>query len=489
MPSKRHVLLLFTDQQRWDTIHALGSQSAITPNLDRLAREADVFNFCYTPSPVCAPARLSLYSGLYPAKHGSSNNSPNILYKEDGFYGMLTEAGYNTCAIGKMHFIHDKYGLHGFKRRITQEELPDSRDDYTNFLLNTEYNYVIDYNGERSEMYYIPQISQLPQKYHPTQWIGDQTVEFIKEADLEEPMFLVSSFIHPHPPFAPPVPWNKIHRQEMYEAFVPENSGELISYHNYGQNAYKGLSAGVDRHLVTQIKNYYYDCITFVDYQIGRIIETLKEKGIYEDTMIIFASDHGELLGDYNCLGKRCMLDAAARIPMLIRNPAGSSTHVKEVCSLLDLGPTILRYAGIEPGAGFEGKDLYAGNLEREFVYSQYSNGTIGLYMIVSSRDKLIYSAADGKYWYFNEFPEHENRYREDDPRCATMRELLWDYIDSDQALDKETQTVDMDQVRKAYRYKLVRQDSVMRMKDEQAMLPEGYHLELELEYTWAKKK
>ena len=181
MTKAKRILLIMTDQQRWDTIHALGCKGAITPNLDQLTRECTVFEKCYTPSPVCAPARLSMYSRLYPGKHGSTNNSPDILYTGNGMYGMLSEAGYRTCSIGKMHFVRDRYDLHGLKERITQEELPDpSADDYTKFLLETEYDYVIDYNGQRSEMYYIPQISQLPQKYHPTQWIGDKTVEFLE---------------------------------------------------------------------------------------------------------------------------------------------------------------------------------------------------------------------------------------------------------------------------------------------------------------------
>lgn len=95
MSEPKRILFLMTDQQRWDTIHALGCENAITPNLDRLAAEAAVFENCYTPAPVCAPARLSLYSGLYPAGHGSCNNSPDIVYTGDGLYGMLTAGGFD----------------------------------------------------------------------------------------------------------------------------------------------------------------------------------------------------------------------------------------------------------------------------------------------------------------------------------------------------------------------------------------------------------
>ncbi len=490
MSKGKHVLMIMTDQQRFDTIHALGCEKAITPNLDALAEDSRVFTHCYTSSPVCAPARLSLYSGLYPAKHGSANNSPNLCYTGDGMYGIMSDAGVDTLAIGKMHFIQGRYELHGLQRRITQEELPNpENDDYTKFLMNTDYRYVIDYNGQRSEMYYIPQISQLPQQLHPTQWIGDRAVEAVKELDPERNQFLFVSFIHPHPPFAPPVPWNKIHREELYEPFVPEHPENVITYHNYQQNTYKGLSSGVDLHLLTVMKNYYYDCITFVDYQIGRIIAELKEKGLYDDTLIIFTSDHGELLGDYHCLGKRTMLDCVARVPLMIRKPGETAGIMDEVCSNVDLYPTILDYMGIPGEPERDGVDLFGNLSDREFVYSQYANGTTGLYMIASRKDKLIYSAVEDMYQYFDAFPEAENRYSEDNPRCRQMKKLLDAYIASDQAIDKDDRKIDLQEYLKDYHYRLVKQDSVNREKDEKGMLPPGYTIDTGIVYTWMKKE
>ncbi len=486
MPEIKRILFLMTDQQRWDTIRALGCREAITPNLDRLAGESTVFDKCYTPSPVCAPARLSLYSGLYPGRHGSTDNSPNLLYTGDGMYGLLSDAGYRTCSIGKMHFIRDRYALHGLKERITQEELPDpQQDDYTKFLMGTPYDYVIDYNGQRSEMYYIPQISQLPPKYHPTQWIGDRTVEFLEGLDPAEPTFLLASFIHPHPPFSPPAPWNKLHRDAMLPPFVPPDSQDLMTYHNYRQNRYKGLSAGVDYHLLTVLKDYYYSCITFVDYQIGRILQVLRDRGMYDDTLIVFTSDHGELLGDYLCVGKKTMLDAAARVPLLVKYPGKAPERREDVCSLLDLMPTILNYAGVPLPEELDGQDLFTGDRGREFVYSQYANGTTGLYMIVSDHDKLVYSAADRRYWYFDSFPEREDRYDPASPRCAEMKKLLDDFIAADRSPDRDRRTVDMDQVRRECRYTLVKQDSVKRREDEKALLPPGYDIDVDMRYTW----
>ena len=207
MKQQPNVLFLFTDQQRADTIYAPGKPRRLfTPALDALAQESTVFDNCFTPAPVCVPARFSMYSGLYPAHSGCCNNNYGSAYTGNGFYSKFTGSGYQTCCVGKMHHTLDLYGPMGFQTRYTQEEMSDPADQYTQFITSGAYKNVFDYNGQRSEMYYIPQVSQLPAEVHPTQWIGDRSVDFLRDCDASRPFFLVSSFIHPHPPFAPPAP-------------------------------------------------------------------------------------------------------------------------------------------------------------------------------------------------------------------------------------------------------------------------------------------
>ena len=169
MSNRPNFLFLFTDQQRFDTIHALGNDQIQTPNLDALAASSVVFDRCYTPAPVCVPARFSMLSGQYCAHTGCCNNNGTYQYEGEGFYDAFTKAGYDTCCVGKMHHAKDLYGPMGFAQRFTQEELSHPLDDYTRFVMESPYCNVFDYNGQRSELYYIPQISQLPAEYHPTQ--------------------------------------------------------------------------------------------------------------------------------------------------------------------------------------------------------------------------------------------------------------------------------------------------------------------------------
>lgn len=475
--SRKNILLIFTDQQRADTIGAGGNEYIQTPALDALYSDSVVFQRCMTPSPVCVPARNCLMHGVYPNRAGCNDNDNTVPYSGRSLYGILTENGYDTMGIGKMHFAHDGDGLHGFASRLIQEEMPGKNDDYLAWLKENCSDTVFDYNGHRSEMYYIPQISQLPARLHPSQWVGDRSVEFLQKRSGDKPFFLMASFIHPHPPFSPPAPWNKLYRNTLPSPFVPESNSELTSYHNRLQNQYKGLTVGIDMHLMAQMKAFYYACISFVDYQIGRIVAELKRLGIYDDTMIIFTSDHGEMLGDYNCLGKRSMLDCACRVPLMIK--CGSCECRNEPASLCDIAPTVLSYAGIDyDKAEFDGEDLLCKH-GREFVFSQYSNGDTGLYMIASATDKLIYSAADRKYWYFSSFPESENTYSPNDPRCVQLSALLDRYIARDTAPNRSVDVKSKEEAFANAPFLPLRQDNGRLKAQELAAIPDGYKIYL----------
>lgn len=466
--------MIFTDQQRADTIHALGNENIVTPALDSIANDAVVFDRCYTPSPVCVPARLCMKAGQYCARTGNNNNNPNVVYEGEGFYKRFTDAGYNTCAIGKMHNSPVLYDQMGFRKRITQEELSHPDDDYTNFICNSPYKYVFDYCGQRSDMYYIPQISQLPAEAHPTQWIGDNCVEFIRNADTdEEPIFLVASFIHPHPPFAPPAPWNKMYRKNVRDPFIPEDPD---SYEDMLRNKYTCDALGISPRRLELLNQYYYACISFVDYQIGRIIAELKAKGIYDDTIIMFSSDHGDMMGDYASMGKRTMLDAAANIPFLLRIPGKEHEIRHDPASLVDVAPTLLSACGINyDPAEFDGVNLMTDS--HDLVYSQYGNGTLGIYMVASGKDKLVYSAVGNRYFYFDSFPDAVDKFDESNERVVYLKEKLDAYIDSDACPVVETEPKESPARQPKYSFYPPLNDHIVRIDEERGRMPEGYEI------------
>ena len=469
----KHVLILFCDQLRADCIGAVGNDEIQTPAMDSLVADGVVHNRCITPSPVCVPARLSLMSGHYAARHGNNNNNLHCVYHGKGFYAELTEHGYQSCCVGKMHNVWDLYGPMGFAERHTQEELSNPVDDYTQYIC-ANYPTVFDYNGQRSEMYYMPQVSQMPAEGHPTQWVGDRCVEFLEKCDPEKPVFLFGSFIHPHPPFCPPAPWNKLYRREGKAPFVPENYKEFKPLLTKNFDCER---LGISEIDALKLKNSYYACVSFVDYQMGRIIQVLKDRGMYDDTLILLTADHGEALGDYRNMGKRTMLDTAARVPFIMKVPGMAAGQRNDVCSLVDVAPTLLSYAGIDyDPAEYDGVNLFAETHEE--VYSQYAGGEKGCYMIATATDKLVYNGSEDKYYYFDEFPEYVNRYDElcESERVKVLREKLAAHIASDAHED-----VPVEKRKKINPFGVGRLDHRMRHDEELARIPAGYKIDLEL--------
>ena len=475
----KHILLIMTDQCRADALGPYGNTRAQTPALDAIADGATIFNRAVTPSPVCVPARLSLLAGQYVNRTGNSNNNPKICYTGEGFYSMLTKAGFESCCVGKMHHVWDRYGSMGFGSRHTQEELAAEGDDYTEFIRNSPYKNVFDYNGQRSDLYYVPQVSQLPAEAHPTQWIGDRSVEFIENCDPEKPTFLMSSFIHPHPPFCPPAPWNKLFRDMPEAPFVPEETPELKYLLPPAFDLDEVLC--MTDYDIRRAKNYYYACVSFMDYQIGRITDALKKRGMYDDTVILFISDHGETLGDYRHAGKRTMLSSANRIPFILRVPGAEGGERSDPVSLVDVAPTLLSLFGIDyDPAEFDGIDILSG--KHQEVYSQYECGEKACYMVAAEKDKLIYSREYDKYAYFDECPEHVNKYEEGGERVEYLKALLDAHMANDKcniAKNPMKKEGGGPKKKKIQDFGNGRMDHVYRAEEEIARIPEGYKLDM----------
>lgn len=403
--SRPNILLLFTDQQRFDTIAALGNSLIRTPVLDRLVEEGTAFTRCYTPSPVCVSARCSLMTGRPPHQTGCASNG---IMPQDmpSFVEVLAGAGYQTHGVGKMHFTPDHTRMWGFQSRDISEENKEQSDDFRSFLNREGYGHVDEPNGIRSEYYYIPQPSQLPAHLHQTAWVADRSIDFLRRRDLAKPFFMMSSFIKPHPPFEVPAPWNKLYRPTDFDVpLLPENAAALMTYWNRVQNRYKYRDSGRDLLLLRTMAAAYYACISFVDYHIGRILDALGNE--IDNTLVVFTSDHGEYLGDYGCFGKRGMQDVSARIPMLVRQPGrfAAGSQCDHPVSLVDLAPTFLDMAGAEhlpSGTGENLESVVQGASLRTMVSSQFEQGARGVYMITDGSWKYVHSVPDQKEWLFD---------------------------------------------------------------------------------------
>jgi arylsulfatase A-like enzyme len=375
---------------------------------------------------------------------------------------VLSDAGYRTHGIGKCHFSPDPMALRGFQSRETQEEIPSDpdHDDYLTYIQQNGFDHVIDPHGVRGEMYYVPQVSQLPASLHPSQWVGDRTAAFIEDrAGEAQPWYLFTSFVHPHPPFSPPAPWHKLYGIDQVPLpKMPYQQENLLTYVNRAQNRYKYRDHGMDFNLLRLIRAYYYSSISFIDYQIGRILSTLDATGLAENTLVIFASDHGEYLGDYGCFGKRGMHDSSARVPFVLSLPGvfDGGTIDDTPVSLIDIAPTILEAAQCDtartPSHHLDGRaiqDLLMNGAKDEAVFSHLAftpdvDGTRGasfqseitvtpeeraassLYMMVNRDYKYIYSAMDDREYLFDRrIDPEETRNRAHTPNYASRTEQM----------------------------------------------------------------
>lgn len=444
MPKKPNILFVFTDQQRGDTLGTLNPVMR-TPVMDRLCREGTTFTSAYTPVPVCVPARCSLIFGQYAHKTDCYENGfamPEDTPERPTFMGALTEAGYRTHGVGKMHFTPNGRALRGFQSRdyVGDGARTPQENDYLTWLHSQGYDHIVDHNGVRGEMYYIPQPAQMPARAHSSHWVADRCLDFLARED-DRPFFLWASFEDPHPPFTPPVPWNKLYRAPSMP--LPKRPPDMENFHtwvNRVQNRYKYRDAGIDDNLMRAIKGYYYATVSFIDYNVGRIIAHLEESGELENTLILWTSDHGEFLGDYNCVGKRSFLKSAAHVPMVARYPErfAAGRQVDVPTSLVDVMPTLLAAAETDTDSsdldGIDLAELAAQPDTDRTVYGQYQRGNKAHYMALTRRWKYVYCASDNREFLFDRLVDpEETRNRAETlgyvERTARMRNELIAYL------------------------------------------------------------
>lgn len=362
-PSKPNILFLMADQHRGDAVRADGNERIDTPNLDRLAREGVRFTSAYSSTPTCTPARACLLTGLSPWNHGMlaygriANQYPYELPRA------LGAAGYYTFAIGKLHYSPQRH-LHGFHGALLDEsgrvESKDFRSDYRSWFASEAPNLDPDATGVGFNDYNA-KAYVLPERLHPTAWTGRAAAEFIASYQRSQPFFLNVSFARPHSPYDPPQRWmDRYLKTELPEAAVGKWAAGHEGRNSDRNDIWRGRMPAAEVH---HSRAGYYGSISFIDEQIGRIVETLERRGMLENTLIVYTSDHGDMTGDHHLWRKSYAYEASARVPMLLRWPAGMVGEARgralpQPAELRDLFPTFLDAAGASAERPLDGRSL-----------------------------------------------------------------------------------------------------------------------------------
>ncbi len=400
MPDVRpNIVLIITDQQRFDTIAALGFPYMDTPHLDRLAREGVALTNCYSSAPSCVPARASLFTGYFPHTTGVYKNGDAW---QHSWVESLAAAGYHCVNVGKMHTVpflapvgfHERYVVENKDRFLEGRYFFDEWDRALAARGLTK---------QRRELYrqrgdYAERVGafewELPEDLHSDMFVGNLAAWWLDHYPRTEPLFLQVGFPGPHPPYDPIPRYAEPYLKK--DLPLAEVTQEELDHLPPPFQAMRQHNAEVDHDSIVHAlhpthaqrhrqRAYYLANVTMIDDRIGEILQALERNGYLENTVVLFTSDHGDCLGDHGQSQKWTMYDIILHMPTIVwwpgRLPAGR--RVDELCQVMDLGATILEMAGLEPPASFEARSLLPllrgepGASGRDYVFAEHGRDGI----------------------------------------------------------------------------------------------------------------
>jgi arylsulfatase len=359
---KPHIILIITDQQRYDAVGYYEDSNIITPNLDLLAKEGVYFTNAYSSTPSCTPARAALLTGMSPWGHGMLGYSKVARQYQFEMPRMLRDLGYYTYGIGKMHWSPQRT-LHGFHGTLLDES---GRLESDGFISDYRTWFKFKAPGQDPDKTGIlwnehnAKVYQLDENLHPDHWKSEMAVEFLKNYDLDNPLFLKISFARPHSPYDPPQRF-----LDMYEGLsikAPLEGEWSDKFRDFPKEREAAFGDFGIKHALNSRK-HYLALVTFVDEQIGKIIAALKEKGIYDNSLILFVSDHGDMLGDHHHWRKTYAYEGSSKVPMIIKPPKSfeydnSLEKLDQPVEIRDILPTFLKIAQGEKPYEMEGSSI-----------------------------------------------------------------------------------------------------------------------------------
>ena len=361
---RKHIFLIITDQQRYDTIAALGFAHMHTPNLDRLVREGTSFDNCFVTAPSCVPSRASLFNGYYPHATGILRNG---LHWQRTWVGSLAQAGYHCVNVGKMHTIpYDAKA--GFHERFVME----NKDRYyEGRWFADEWDKALVARGQikpsRERYRQLPDYKErlgafewtLPPESHADFFVGDQACWWLQTRPKPDALFMQIGFLGPHPPYDPVARYADRYL-EYPDLPVPDPTPPDLDSLPGFLKAKREHDSRVDHDAVLwslnptaaqlrRLRAYYLANVSMIDEALGKLLGVLEEKGYLDDSLIIFTSDHGDNLGDHGLSQKWSMYDTVTRVPALVWAPGEVPAGRREagLCQLFDLGATVLDWAGV----------------------------------------------------------------------------------------------------------------------------------------------
>lgn len=414
-----NIIFIITDQQRYDTIAALGYPHVHTPHLDRLVREGVTFSQCHVTAASCAAARASLFKGYYPHTTGILKNADTW---RRSWIERLNESGYYCTNIGKMHTwpfqtelgFHERFVVENKDRYLEGRYFFDEWDKALRYrgLVKQQREQYRKRDDYRSALGAFPW--ELPEETHPDVFVGDMATWWIQSKPSTNPLFLQIGFPGPHPPYDP-IPRYADQYLDRDLPLLPVTQEELdalpsplkeLRQHNQDVDH---DSVVMDLHPTDQQRHrqraYYLANVSMIDEKVGQIMEALEQNGYLQNSIVIFTSDHGDCLTDHGQSQKWTMYEQITRVPMIVWSPErfGQPRTVQSLIQQMDIGPTILEWAGLDVPEDWEAQSL-AGALDpnagpfsgRSYVYCEQVRDAVltgceFMTMVRDSTHKLVH--------------------------------------------------------------------------------------------------
>jgi arylsulfatase len=460
---KKNLLFITTDQQRQDSLPCYGLEFMKTPSLDWIADNGMVFNNCYVTAPVCGPSRSAMMCGQYPSVVGTLSNDTNLPHGTPVWPEIVGREGYQTAAIGKMHFTPwDQLG--GFKERIICE-------DKRHFYLPDDHYTFLKHNGlDRSSPVEFPEYHESlgapyfihEKKFHPDVFVAESAAQWL-ETNGDEPFAVWVSFPSPHDPYDPPA-----EMKDMYEECqIPEPIQGSVEA-NYMLEEQLAFCRDTENNSVFRIdptkatpeqirrwRKHYYATISLIDEGIGKMIDVLREKGVLEDTYIVFTSDHGDALGDHGLSYKYFFYESMVKVPLLVYGPGVSKgSTCDSLVSTVNLMPMFLDICQAPKPKTVQGKSLMELIETPEkpinnHVFSEF----LGRSMVYDGRYKYVHYISGGEELFdVQEDPQEITNRSKDDSLFhikSDLKSKLIEHMLECQSLLKQRTTVETHPERK----------------------------------------
>jgi arylsulfatase A-like enzyme len=402
------VLLITADHWPASFLGVADHPAVQTPTFDQLARNGVRFTRAYTECPICVPARRTLMTGTPSRTHGdrvfkTQEPMPDLPTLASTF----RDAGYQAYAVGKLH-VYPQRDRIGFDDVILGEEgRPQlgAVDDYEIFLADRGHAGQGFTHGMCNNEYWC-RPWHLPEALHITNWTTQQMARLIKRRDPTRPAFWYLSYCHPHPPLVPLSSYLDLYRDiEIDHPYVGEwaQDGEALPY---ALKTIRGHWGALHGQQIVAARRAFYALCTHIDHQLRVVIGTLREEGLLDDTVILFTSDHGDMLGNHGLWAKRVFYENAANVPMILVGAAGDERvgHHRVDDRLVgwqDVMPTLLDLAGIQIPDTVEGLST-VGTERREWLYGECNEGPLATRMVHDGRFKLIYYPTGHRFQLFD---------------------------------------------------------------------------------------